>query len=171
MSEPTMTGTLDARFSQDEATAPAWPDVEARLAAAELYWLTTVRADGHPHTTPLVGVWHEGAFWFCTGVREQKHRNLTASPSVTVTTGTNTWQAGTDVVVEGTASRATGLDLLSAVAAAYLDKYGEDWRFTAHEDGFGGPDDPGGPADVFRVPPSKVLVFAKAPHGQTTFRF
>jgi nitroimidazol reductase NimA-like FMN-containing flavoprotein (pyridoxamine 5'-phosphate oxidase superfamily) len=171
MSEHPTTGTLDPRFSQDEADAATWPDVENRLRAAELYWVTTVRADSRPHTTPLVGVWHEGAFWFCTGRREQKHRNLTAHPGVTVTTGSNTWHSGTDVIVEGDAERITGVDTLSAVAAAYLDKYGEDWRFDAHEDGFGGQDDPGGPADVFRVQPSKVLVFAKAPHGQTTFRF
>ena len=75
------------------------------------------------------------------------------------------------MIVEGTAERVTGLDTLSAVAAAYLEKYGEAWRFDASEDGFGGQDDPGGIADVFRVPPGKVLVFAKAPHGQTTFRF
>jgi nitroimidazol reductase NimA-like FMN-containing flavoprotein (pyridoxamine 5'-phosphate oxidase superfamily) len=171
MSEQTTTGALDPRFSQDDADVPAWPEVEARLESAELYWITTVRADGRPHTTPLVGVWRDGAFWFCTGRREQKHRNLTASPQVTVTTGTNTWAAGTDVVVEGTAQRTTGLDRLSSVAAAYLDKYGEDWRFTANEEGFAGPDEPGGAVDVFRVPPSKVLVFAKSPHGQTSFRF
>jgi pyridoxamine 5'-phosphate oxidase-like protein len=171
MSEQTAHGTLDPRFSQEDAGAATWPDVETLLRAAELYWITTVRANGRPHTTPLVGVWHADAFWFCTGRREQKRRNLTVHPSVTVATGTNTWQAGTDVIVEGDAVRVTGVDALSAVAAAYLDKYGEDWRFDATEEGFGGQDDPGGPADVFRVPPTKVLVFAKAPHGQTTFRF
>jgi general stress protein 26 len=171
MSEQTITGALDPRFSQEDAASAEWREVEDRLGAAELYWITTVRPDRRPHTTPLVGLWHDGAFWFCTGRREQKHRNVTASPGVTVTTGTNTWAAGTDVVVEGTAERVTGLDTLSAVAAAYLDKYGEDWHFEANEDGFAGPDEPGGAADVFRVPPSKVLVFAKAPHGQTTFRF
>jgi hypothetical protein len=171
MSEHPTTGILDPRFSQEEADAACWPDIEDRLRAAELYWLTTVRADGRPHTTPLVGVWHDDAFWFCTGRREQKHRNLTSHPGVTVTTGSSAWQAGTDVIVEGDAERITGVHILSAVAAAYLGKYGEDWRFDAHEDGFGGQDDPGGHADVFRVQPRKVLVFAKAPHGQTTFRF
>ena len=76
-----------------------------------------------------MGVWHDGAFWFCTGRSEQKHRNLSAAPGVTVTTGANTWQAGTDVIVEGNAERVTGLDTLVAVAAAYLEKYGEAWRF------------------------------------------
>jgi general stress protein 26 len=171
MSERETVGRLDQRFSEETADAATWPATEELLEAAELYWITTVRANGHPHTTPLVGVWHDGAFWFCTGRQEQKHRNLSAAPAVTVTTGANTWQRGTDVIVEGTAERMTGLDTLSPVAAAYLEKYGEAWRFDATDDGFGGQDDPGGVADVFRVPPAKVLVFAKAPHGQTSFSF
>jgi hypothetical protein len=65
----------------------------------------------------------------------------------------------------------TGQGTLSKVAAAYLAKYGEAWRFDATDEGFGGQDDPGGIADVFRVSPAKVLVFAKAPHGQTSFSF
>jgi general stress protein 26 len=171
MSEREPDGRLDQRFSEETAHPASWPDTEHLLESAELYWITTVRADGHPHTTPLVGVWHDGAFWFGTGRREQKHRNLSATGAVTVTTGANTWQTGTDVVVEGTAERVTGQDTLSPVAAAYLAKYGEAWRFDATDEGFGGQDDPGGIADVFRVPPAKVLVFAKAPHGQTSFGF
>jgi general stress protein 26 len=171
MSEREPDGRLDQRFSEETADPASWPDTERLLESAELYWITTVRADGHPHTTPLVGVWHDGAFWFCTGRREQKHHNLSATTGVTVTTGANTWQAGTDVVVEGNAERVTGQGTLSEVAAAYLAKYGEAWRFDATDEGFGGQDDPGGIADVFRVSPAKVLVFAKAPHGQTSFSF
>ena len=171
MSERATTGRLDQRFSEETAGAATWPETEGLLEAAELYWITTVRSDGRPHTTPLVGVWHDGAFWFCTGRREQKHRNLSVATGVTVTTGANTWQAGTDVIVEGNAERVTGQDTLAAVAAAYLEKYGEAWRFRATDEGFGGQDDPGGIADVFRVPPAKVLVFAKSPHGQTAFSF
>ena len=50
----TINGKLDTRFS--EATEPVdWQQVSDALTAAELYWLTTVRNDGRPHTTPLVG--------------------------------------------------------------------------------------------------------------------
>ncbi|HEX2398968.1 MAG TPA: pyridoxamine 5'-phosphate oxidase family protein, partial [Mycobacterium sp.] len=57
----TTKGKLDARFSQ--ATEPVgWQQVSDALAAAELYWLTTVRKDGRPHVTPLVGVWVDDAF-------------------------------------------------------------------------------------------------------------
>ncbi|MDT5323740.1 MAG: hypothetical protein QOF25_892 [Mycobacterium sp.] len=50
----TVAGTLDTRFG--EAGGPTeWGDADGVLEAAELYWLTTVRKDGRPHTTPLVG--------------------------------------------------------------------------------------------------------------------
>lgn len=49
-------GMLDTRFS--EASEPvSWQQVSDVLSAAELYWLTTVRKDGRPHITPLVGAW------------------------------------------------------------------------------------------------------------------
>lgn len=163
-----VTGHVDRRFSDEEAAAPPWDVVEAMLRDAELFWLTTVRADGRPHVAALVGVWHDGSFWFCTGETEQKRHNLAAHDAVAVTTGVNTWAAGTDVVVEGRAARVTGTEALEPVAAAYYDKYGDDWVFEPGPDGFGHGDSL---ALVFRVAPAKVIVFAKDPHGQTTYRF
>lgn len=161
----TIIGKLDQRFSQ--TTEPTdWDTAAGALAAAGLYWLTTVRADGRPHVTPLVGVWVDDAFVFCTGPGEQKARNLQAGTAVAVTTGTNTWNAGLDVVVEGSAVRVTGRDRLSALADAYRAKYGDDWDFDCDDEVF----DPAGEAAiVYRVAPAKVLAFAKAPHGQTRF--
>ena len=68
---------------------------------------------------PLVGVWHDGAFAFCTGADEQKQRNLDVHPHVAVTTGTTGvggWDTGGDVVVEGTAMRVTDADALRDLA-------------------------------------------------------
>jgi nitroimidazol reductase NimA-like FMN-containing flavoprotein (pyridoxamine 5'-phosphate oxidase superfamily) len=168
----TIDGKLDTSFS--EATEPVgWQQVSDALAAAELYWLTTVRKDGRPHTTPLIGAWvdsQEGqAFVFCTGPDEQKAQNLAHSTAVTVTTGVNTWNDGLDVVVEGNAERVTGLDMLTRLADAIREKYRGEWDFTPHDDGFGHTDD-SYIAYVYRVPPDKVLAFAKSPHGQTRFR-
>lgn len=159
---------FDSRFSRPPAEAASWPETESLLTAAELYWLTTVRADGRPHVTPLVGLWHDHAFWFTTGVGEQKQRNLEHANQVAVTTGANGWKSGTDVVVEGTATRATGGDLMRTLAESYLAKYGDDWRFEPGEDTLSEPDHP---SWVYRVGPVKVLCFAKDPHGQTSFRF
>jgi general stress protein 26 len=165
-------GKLDPRFSV--ATEPvSWQQVSDALAAAELYWLTTVRRDGRPHITPLVGAWVDDGFVFCTGPEEQKAQNLNHSAAVAVTTGANTWQAGLDVVVEGNAKRVTGRDVLTPLADAVREKYHGDWDFTPHDDGFGHTDDSGDShiAHVYRVAPAKVIAFAKSPHGQTAFRF
>jgi hypothetical protein len=167
-----MQGKLDTRFSQ--ATDPvSWATVEAALTAAELYWLTTVRKDGRPHTTPLIGAWVDDSFAFCTGPEEQKAQNLAHGTAVTVTTGVNTWKDGLDVVVEGDAERITGHGALRPVADAIREKYSGEWDFTPEDDGFGHNDNSGATqiALVFRVPPTKVLAFAKSPHGQTKFEF
>jgi nitroimidazol reductase NimA-like FMN-containing flavoprotein (pyridoxamine 5'-phosphate oxidase superfamily) len=161
-----MKGNLDKRFG--DADEPLDGDtVRKSLESAELYWLTTVRSDGRPHVTPLIGLWIDDAFVFCTGPGEQKARNLQQGNAVAVTTGTNTWNDGLDIVVEGRAERVTGLQTLTALAEEYLEKYGEDWDFDADDHVF---DPDGNRAHVFRVEPTKVIAFAKTPHGQTTFR-
>jgi hypothetical protein len=83
------------------------------------------------------------------------------------------WQDGLDVVVEGTAERVTGFGVLAELADTIREKYHGDWDFTPDDDGFGHTDGSGDThiAYVYRVPPAKVLAFAKSPHGQTTFRF
>ncbi|MGH8826540.1 MAG: pyridoxamine 5'-phosphate oxidase family protein [Jiangellaceae bacterium] len=159
---------FDGRFSDPQAEATPWEAAERVLAQAELYWLTTVRRDGRPHVTPLVGVWHDGAFHFCTGFGEQKELNLQGNRQVAVTTGQNTWAAGTDVVVEGAAVRVTEPSRLQALADAYRTKYGSDWDFGVGDGVF---ESGGNPAIVLRVEPDKALSFGKAPHAQTRYRW
>jgi Pyridoxamine 5'-phosphate oxidase len=167
MSQPA--GTLDTRFSDPEAAPTPWPDVVEALERAELYWLTTVRADGRPHVTPLIGVMDDGAMHFCTGLREQKARNLEHNGAVALTTGANAWAQGLDVVVEGSAIRVLGRDALQRIADAFEAKYGSVWHFEVTGDEAFGSGELA--AAVFRIEPAKVLAFAKDPHGQTTFRF
>jgi nitroimidazol reductase NimA-like FMN-containing flavoprotein (pyridoxamine 5'-phosphate oxidase superfamily) len=159
---------IDTRFSDPAADATPWSDVTDALARAELYWLTTVRADGRPHVTPLIGVWHDGAVHFCTGPREQKFRNLEHSPQVALTTGTNTWAKGLDIVVEGAAVRVSDNDELQRLADAIEAKYGSVWHFDVGDGNFG---DGERVAAVFRIDAAKVMAFAKDPHAQTTYRF
>jgi nitroimidazol reductase NimA-like FMN-containing flavoprotein (pyridoxamine 5'-phosphate oxidase superfamily) len=162
------TAHIDARFSEPDAPETPWALTEDALRTAELYWITTVRQDGRPHVTPLVGVWHGGSFVFCTGFDEQKAHNLSGNAQVAVTTGRNTWAQGLDVVVEGSAERVLGRDRLLELADAYRAKYGSDWDFRSDDEVF----EPGNhPAEVFAVRPAKVLSFAKAPHAQTCYRF
>jgi PPOX class probable F420-dependent enzyme len=159
---------FDGSFSHPEAAATPWEATEQVLREAELYWLTTVRADGRPHVTPLIGVWLDGSAYFTTGHEEQKARNLQNSPLVALTTGSNGWARGHDVVVEGTAARVTGHDELARLAKALLDKYGADWAFDVEGDALTEGDHPSG---LYRITPDKVLSFAKDPHAQTTYTF
>jgi len=170
------TGKIDPRYGDASATAPPWNDIERLLADAQLYWIITVRADGRPHAVPLVGVWHDGAFAFCTGPDEQKQHNLDANPHVAVTTGSmgaNGWDSGKDVVVEGTAVRVTDAEALQALADAWFAKYGDDWKFEVRGHEFvelshSGSSTARG-ARVYRVETAKVIAFGDA-HGQTTYR-
>ena len=168
-------GHIDPRYGDATATPPDWEDVEQRLTSAQLYWLVTVRTDGRPHAVPLCGVWHQGAFAFCTGTEEQKMRNLEANPRIAVTAGplgADGWASGKDVVVEGTAERVTDDAMLAELAQAWEEKYDGDWRWEVRDHQFfelstsGGSEHTG--AWVFRVRASKVMVFGDD-HGQTTF--
>ncbi len=163
------TAEIDRRFSDPEAGPTPWSDALDALERAELYWLTTVRADGRPHVTPLIGVMDAGAVHFCTGLREQKARNLEHRRQVALTTGNNTWARGLDVVVEGTAVRITEREALQRLADAYEAKYGSVWHFDVGDGVFESQGE--APGYVFRIEASKVMAFAKDPHAQTTFRF
>src|SRR3954454_22679172 len=118
------TAEIDRRFSAPDAGATPWAEVASALEGAELYWLTTVRADGRPHVTPLIGLWHDGPVHFCTGPREQKPRTLEANRNVALTTGNNTWAEGLGVVVEGAVLRVVEHDALQRLADGYEAKYG-----------------------------------------------
>jgi nitroimidazol reductase NimA-like FMN-containing flavoprotein (pyridoxamine 5'-phosphate oxidase superfamily) len=158
----------DVRYGEPDAPPVPWEQVDAALAAAPLFWVSTVRPDGRPHVTPLVAVWHEQAVWFSTGAQERKGRNLAANPHVALTTGTNALHEGTDLVVEGTAVPVTDDAVLRRVAAAFLAKYGEEWRFDVRDGRFHhGP----GEAVVHRVAPTTVFAFGKSPYTQTAHRF
>src|ERR1700733_6150103 len=99
---------LDQRYSGAAAVATTWDETRQALETAELFWVSTVRADGRPHVTPVVAVWTGGKVRFFPGAEEQKYANLPANQHVVLTTGCNSWDHGLDVVVEGPASHVTG---------------------------------------------------------------
>jgi PPOX class probable F420-dependent enzyme len=170
MNNMKLRGQLDSRFSAPEATATSWEDARELLEAAEIYWLTTVRADGRPHVTPLIAVWVDDAMYFVTGEDEQKAKNLRDNPSCALTTGCNAIGHGLDVVVEGTAMRVISEGALRRIADVIADKYGPEWRFDVRADALEGKQ--GNVAWLFRVPPATVFGFGKGnPFSQTTWRF
>lgn len=169
MIEPT--AELDARFSSPGAAARPWSEVRQVLEEAEMFWLSTVRRDGRPHVVPLPAMWLDGALHFCTGPQEQKARNLAANPRCVLTTGTDRFMSGLDVVVEGQASRVTNDDLLTRLATMWQDKLG--WHYEVVDGAFREKAaEAANEAHVFALVPSKILAFGKGePFSQTRYRF
>jgi general stress protein 26 len=166
VSEPTT--TLDPRFSDPDTSPTTWDDTVRTLETAELFWITTVRADGRPHVSPLAAVWFGGAIHFTTGAAEQKAMNLRTTPHVILTTGCNHWDRGLDVVVEGDAVQVTDDAALQRLADAWRTKWDGRWQFEAREGVF---HHEAGEALVFSVAPIKVLAFGKGSFTHTRHRF
>jgi general stress protein 26 len=172
------TAELDPRFSSEGATTLPWEDVVEALERAEMFWLSTVRGDGRPHVTPLPAMWLDGRLHFCTGPGEQKAKNLERDPRCVLTTGSDRFLSGLDVVVEGSAARVTDESLLQRLAELWQAKL--DWPYEVVDGAFrdrssevaGAEFDGQGIAHVFAVAPSKVLAFGKGePFSQTRYRF
>lgn len=167
MTEPAT--KLDPRFSEPGSSATSWRAAQQVLEEAELFWITTVRADGRPHVSPLVAVWLDDALYFSTGATEQKALNLRANSNAVLTTGTNSWDGGLDVVVEGSAVQVSDDALLARLATAWSAKWDGRWRYEVQGGQFHHPG--GGDAVVFAVHPKKVLAFGKGTFTHTTHRF
>ena len=161
---------LDPRFSDPDAVATEWEETRRALEAAELFWISTVRADGRPHVTPLVAVWVDDAIYFATGPDEQKAVNLRTNRNVILTTGCNDWERGVDIVVEGEANPVTDETLLERLAEAWATKWDGRWQYEVHDNGFRH-EAGSGPVIVFSVRPAKVFAFAKGTFAQTRHRF
>jgi nitroimidazol reductase NimA-like FMN-containing flavoprotein (pyridoxamine 5'-phosphate oxidase superfamily) len=171
MTDP-VSSHLDTRFSQPDAEATGWEETLQALEQAELFWVTTVRSDGRPHTTPLVAVWSDGVVYFSTGVGEQKEINLRSNRRVILMTGSNTWDQGLDIVVEGEAERVEDRDRLERAAQAWTAKWDGRWNYVVTDAGFEHPNDSDhNQVLVFAVLPEQVLVFGKGVFSQTSHRF
>lgn len=167
MTEIEPTAHLVEEFSDPDATALPWAEVVGVLESSEMFWLSTVRRDGRPHVVPLPAMWLDGKLHFCTGAHEQKAKNIEANGNCVLTTGTNLYRSGLDVVVEGTAARVSDNGTLGRLATMWKDKL--DWVFEVGDGVFLDTEAAGHSALVFAVTPSKILAFTKAPYSQTRY--
>jgi len=162
--------TLDQRFSDPDAAATEWDQTRRALEEAEMFWVTTVRADGRPHMTPMVAVWVDGALYFCTGMQEQKAVNLRGNRHVILSTGCNAWNQGLDVMVEGDAVQVTDDGTLRRLAGAWRAKWDGRWQYQVRDGYFYHPGSTH-PVLVFAVAPAKVLAFTKGAFSHTSHVF
>lgn len=139
-----------------------------------MYWLTTVRADGRPHVTPLIAAWLDGALYFVTGPSERKAKNLAGNAHVVLTTGRNAIGDWLDLVVEGEAVPVRDEGRLQRLVDALAAKYGPPFLFTVRDGAVYGE---GGevyerPRLAFALAPTAVFGFRKGKSfSQTRWRF
>src|SRR3977135_3060431 len=122
MTDVEPTAQLVEDFSDPTASAVPWAEVVRVLESSEMFWLSTVRSNGRPHVAPLPAMWLHGKLHFCTGADEQKAKNIAAHASCVLTTGTNSYRSGLDVVVEGDAERVSDNAALTRLASMWKDK-------------------------------------------------
>jgi hypothetical protein len=176
---------MDAKNLADLYGSPLleWPRVEERLTAGisqapdtggpnrHTCWLATIDADGKPHVTGIGALWADGAFWFETGERTRKGRNLARDPRCTLSVALHDY----DVIVEGTAARVTDPATVAKRAEQWA---AEGWPCTVDESGtaltapFSAPSAGPPPWLVYRLTPERATALLTIdPGGATRFRF
>lgn len=97
-----------------------WPVVDAAIAAAATYWLSTTRPSGEPHITPIWGAWTGRRLYVEGGDDTRWARNLGANPAISVGVDHREMQ----IVVRGRAALVEpDTERFEAVAAGYAAKY------------------------------------------------
>jgi general stress protein 26 len=140
-------------ISKSKAGMLPWKWAEEKLTKSREYWIITVRADGRPHAMIIWGLWFDGAFWFGTGSKTQKARNLAANPNCVV----GTQDAAEAVILEGVAELVTGAAVPRKLQSLSLKKYG-----------MGGSD---GSEPVYRVRPTRAFGFIEKSFPKTATRW
>jgi hypothetical protein len=134
-------------------------------------WLTTLNADGGPHTTGIGAIWADGVFWFETGPGTRKARNVLRDPRCSLALAVQEF----DLVVEGAAHRVTDP---GPVAARAADWAAGGWPCEVDESGialtapFTAPSGGPPPWHVYRIEASSmVALLTVEPGGATRWRF
>jgi hypothetical protein len=101
-----------------------WSWVTRQMTGCRAFWIASVHPANRPHVMPVWGVWVDDAFYFSTGRKSRKGRNLAANPTCTVTND----DGEEAVIVEGSAEEVKDAAALERMAAAYQKKYKMDPR-------------------------------------------
>jgi general stress protein 26 len=139
-------------ISTKKAGMLPWKWAEKTLAGSREYWMITVRPDGRPHAMIIWGLWVDGAFWFGTGSKTQKARNLAKNPNCIV----GTQNAAEAVILEGVVELVTDAALKQKLEPAGLEKYGMSG---------------GGSEPVYRVKPRRAFGLIEKTFPKTATRW
>ncbi|MFI6046533.1 pyridoxamine 5'-phosphate oxidase family protein [Nocardia sp. NPDC051321] len=135
------------------------------------YWLTTINPDGSPHMTALGALWLDGAFWFTTGARSRKGRNLARDPRCAISIAVHDF----DLTVNGTAAQVTDPKAVAEIAARYA---ADGWPAKVDDTGqaltaeYSAPSAGPPPWHVYRITASTAMALGTVePGGATRWRF
>lgn len=139
-----------SKSSEDTSNLKPWSWALERLEKSHNYWIATTRPDRRPHLMIVWGIWWQEAFWFSTGPRTRKAKNIAALPNIVI----GTEDADEAIILEGTAEEITDRSVWKQLAKIYNAKYGGDVEpLLMASDGC-----------VFRVQPQ--VVFAQDEHAE-----
>jgi nitroimidazol reductase NimA-like FMN-containing flavoprotein (pyridoxamine 5'-phosphate oxidase superfamily) len=132
-------------------------------------WLSTVRPDGKPHVMPIGVLFVDNAFYFNTGPKTRKARNIARNPSSVITIATDDF----DLVIQGPARRIEDTAHLQRIADAFK-KQG--WEPTVVKGGltakYSAPSAGPPPWNVYEVKPETIFALGTAdPYGATRWNF
>ena len=132
-------------------------------------WLATAALDGSPYLAAVGAVWADDKFYFTSGPRTRKSRNLAANAKCLISVSL----ADIDVVIEGTARKVTDMPTLERVANLYASL---GWPARASDGAimaeFSAPSAGRGPWDLYALNATAAVGVATAePHGATRWHF
>jgi pyridoxine/pyridoxamine 5'-phosphate oxidase len=157
---------IEARLDEGVTQAPGTGGPDRHTC-----WLTTIDPDGRPHVTGVGAQWTDGAWWFTSGERTRKSRNLARDPRCTLSLATREF----DLVVEGEAHKVTDpaevADMARRAAAsgwpARVDESG-----TALTAEYSAPSAGPPPWHVYRLVPTAAMALQTVdPGGATRWTF
>ena len=133
------------------------------------YWLATTRPDGRPHVAAVGALWVDGKFYFTSGDRTRKSRNLAANPNCVISVSLT----ALDLVVEGTAHEVTDEATLKRLVGLYV---AQGWPASASNGAipaaYSAPSAGPPPWRLYEMTPSTAFGVATAePNGATRWRF
>lgn len=100
-----------------------WKWAKDRLTNSRNYFFVSVRPDRAPHCMPIWGVWVDGRFYFSTGAKSRKAKNLVKNRRCVLCTD----NADEAVIVEGTAFPVRDNKFIARIAPHYHRKY-KPWK-------------------------------------------
>ena len=149
----------------------AWSRVLEQLERTDYkatHWLATTGPEGRPHVAGVGAMWDGGKFYFVSGPKTLKSKNLAKDNHCAIAVS----MPNADLVVEGTATEVSDAATLNRLAERYA---AQGWPAEARDGAitapYSAPSAGPGPWNLYEFTPVTATAVATAePHGATRWR-